>query len=332
MGRFSSSAVPTKVKTNKRIGITEEMINNTEIVRQLKEYVYDLRATNHSPKTITALQSRIRGYVAWALHTRAGTDVTDITKESVRDWLMEAQDRGLADASIRNYFAMMRMFCNWAAASKLVPYAATITMKGPKVQEKPKPVLRKDEVLAVLDWLSDNERGRHFKFAARNRAIVLLLFDTGLRADELCGMRWEHIDWDEQEIMLPITKDYKGGTVHFNDTPFKALRLYRSSVGGGASGPVWVGQKGPLTAPGVYQAITKLFRDAGVEKRVGTHTFRHSFATHLAASGIDKADLKELGRWASWAMVERYSKGASSSRARAVHKKFDIFATRPRAS
>ncbi len=183
-------------------------------------------------------------------------------------------------------------------------------MKPPTVPETPPPVIREDEIrklLAVCERTGFDER--------RDKAIILLLWDTGLRRAEIAGLRLEDVD-DEHDVLLVIGKGRRPRTVPFGQKPGKALTMHiakaRSQHPEAGSEWVWLGRKGRLTDTGIAQMLRRRAHEAGLGD-IHPHLFRHSAAHNLMAEGMSEGDLMRIMGWRSRTMAARSSATASAT-------------------
>jgi site-specific recombinase XerD len=161
--------------------------------------------------------------------------------------------------------------------------------------------------------------GRATPHNLRDAAMIMVLYDSGVRAAELCGMKVDDLDWRDRTILV-TGKASKQRRVSIGHKAAQAIERYLRKRPA-KSEWLWLGSANkPLALNGLRMMLERRFKDAGVKFR-GAHAFRRGFAMEYLASGGQEGDLKELGGWENYAMVSRYAKANAGERAIAAHKK-----------
>ena len=151
---------------------------------------------------------------------------------------------------------------------------------------------------------------------ARDRALVTVLFDTGVRVGELVSMGLP--DWDARTVVV----DGKTGirTIPLGDAALLATHRYvrRWQI---QDGYLWRGKKGPLTTSGVFQMVRRLCNRAKVEDK-GVHAFRRASAAHMKRLGMNDSDILQVMGWKDVTMLRRYTAAVADELAQAAHLRF----------
>jgi integrase/recombinase XerC len=204
--------------------------------------------------------------------------------------LLAAQHRthGYAPATLRGLASAWRSFFRFLAREGEVATNPAIGLRSPKVKRKLPEVLDADEMGQLVEVPGDDPE------AVRDRALLELLYSSGLRVAELCGVRWK--DLDAAGGLLRVTgKGSKTRIVPVGAKALAALAALREQDACRDDDPLVRGRRGaPLTPNGVRARLKRRAQAQGVWKRVYPHLLRHSCASHLLESSGDLRAVQEL--------------------------------------
>ena len=246
------------------------------------------------------------------------TSWEEVGKQDVQEWIVSLLDRYSA-AYASNQFRALQQFFKWLAAKDEVPDPMT-GLRPPHVPNQPVPVFNGDD-LARLERAC---AGRAFP-QRRDAAMIAVFRATGVRLSELAGIRYDPGDPRRSDIDLwhrEITVHGKGRKTRAVKISFDAARSLDRYIRARARHAqayrpqLWlgVGNRGPMTASGIYQAIARRGRQCGIDAY--PHRFRHHFSHTWLDSGGAEGDLMELNGWASPQMLRRYGASARSASSR----------------
>ena len=219
--------------------------------------------------------------------------------------------RKIKKSSIARKLSTLRSFFKYLVREQLASSNPAKIVSTPKV-EKPLPTtLTVDEVFRLIDspenrsekLLSNAPRARK----SRDRAILELLYSSGLRVGELVGLNLNHLDLD-LGIVKVMGKGRKERIVPVGEKAVDALKAFleeRGVIRGEA--PLFLNPRGGrLTARSVGRLIKKYTRRSGIFRKVSPHSLRHTFATHLLDAGADIREIQEMLGHASLSTTQRY--------------------------
>lgn len=284
----------------------------------LKEWVLVLRGDGKSSRTIEGYTDSLRQLSSF-LASKGFPALTEVTAEHIREWLSALRDRGNKPATVNTRYRGAHAFYAWLVKEGELRENPMTSIEPPRVPEAVQPYYNSDDVKLVLKCLQARTiRGID---ALRTRASILVLFDTGLRASELCGLRTDDVNWDNQTMVVRQSKGGNERVVSFGITAGRTLMSYLRQR---RAQSFWLfaaimGER--LTKNALKLAVGRAFKAAGLEFK-GVHAFRRASGIAYLREGGQAEDLRVLMGWRSPEMVRRYVHAAEVERATSAHKKF----------
>jgi len=187
-----------------------------------------------------------------------------------------------------SYFRAIRVFCNWSYKEGLVKDNPIDRVDTPIVAKKLLPSITPEQFSLLIE-APDN---------LRDKCIVSLLFDSGLRLSEICNIESSNIDWDSNTLRVVVKGNREAKAVF---TP-KTATLLKTYLANNGHNPTLFGMK----PRGIQDMLSKLSVKVGFP--CNAHSFRRGFACNLHRKGLSTLSIMHLGRWSSLDMVERYTK------------------------
>lgn len=215
-----------------------------------------------------------------------GVPLARLTPALLRRYRAHLVDSGLSPHTIHGHQRALRRFCGWLVEEGEL--ARNVALDVPLIRLPPQPpkALSDDDLSRLLNRLP--------RESARDRAIVLLLADTGCRVGGLCSITLDALDLFHR-CAIVIEKGSRGRRVYFTDTTAAALSAYLAGRPEVDTPALFLSEKTrtALTTSGVRLLLERLGQRAGVKGRCNAHSFRHAFARSFLRNG---GNLATLGR------------------------------------
>ena len=241
-----------------------------------------------SPLTIESYEKDLSGFILF-LETNQ-LDLKDCTLEKLDVFLNEEAGKlEYKPTTVARHFSSLRGFLQFLYTEKLYPYSAATLLSPPKLGHYLPTCLTIEEVETVFESIQ-----KYSPEPLRDTALLELLYSGGLRISEALSLRVQDIDF-ENEWITPIGKGNKQRLVPLGSRAKNNLKIWVESRQhwNPKSDCVILNKKGnPLSRMGAWKIIHAFSIE--LEKQISPHTFRHSFATHCLAAGMDLRILQEL--------------------------------------
>ncbi|BBZ05085.1 tyrosine recombinase XerC [Mycolicibacterium chitae] len=252
----------------------------------------------------------------------AEADLSGLTLPVLRSWLAAQAAAGAARTTLGRRTSAIKAFTAWATRRGLLATDPAARLQVPKARRTLPAVLRQDQAIdAMAAARSGAAQGD--PLALRDRLIVEMLYATGIRVSELCGLDVDDVDVDRRLVRV-LGKGNKQRSAPFGAPAEEAVRSWltdgRPQIATGESGPaLLLGARGRRIDP--RQVRTVVHDTVGAvpgAPDMGPHGLRHSAATHLLEGGADLRIVQELLGHSSLATTQLYTH-VSVARLRAVH-------------
>lgn len=272
----------------------------SEIVQRWSDHLRrDRRRSVHTIRAYAATADRLLGFLQ--VHQGGAPDLGRLEASDLRAYLASRRGDGLTNTSTARELSAVRAFLKFAGGEDAVP-----RLKGPRVKRTlPRPVSPDDAVSLAQDVA---EQAREPWIAARDWAILLLLYGAGLRIGEALGLMGDVLPLGEtlsvtgkrqKTRIVPLLAEVRSAIEAYVDIcPYGAAKgeaLFRGSRGG------------PLEPGTVRRAVRAARVRLNLGERTTPHALRHSFASHLLARGADLRSLQELLGHASLSSTQVYT-------------------------
>ncbi|RWR30308.1 tyrosine recombinase XerC [Sinirhodobacter populi] len=260
--------------------------------------------------TLTAYRADVAGFLGF-LHQHHGESLglarlAQITQADMRAWMAHERGRGLSARSLARALSSVKNFIGWLAEREGFDPTHVFSARAPRFQRRlPRP-LSEEAARAVIDQV-DLQAGEPW-VAARDQAVVTLLYGCGLRISEALALRGADHPLPEvlrirgkgdKERIVPVLPAARAAVAEY-------VRLCPLALT--AEGPLFRGVRGGALNPGMVERAMQRARSAlGLPATATPHALRHSFATHLLAAGGDLRAIQELLGHASLATTQIYT-------------------------
>jgi site-specific recombinase XerD len=295
----------------------------TSLKSLIKGFVLTKQTEGKSPRTVEYYRDNLKRFLWYAEKQSWPDDIRLLTEWQIREFLgyvasetnrwglkgngSETSKRKATQSTVHHYFVAISVFFNWVNQEGFVEHNPITKIEIAKPKPRiinPYRIEEIKQMLAVCDY--DYEHNAKF-LGSRNRAIILVLLDSGVRLSELVGMKIGDIDHERGHIRV-LGKGSKERVVRIGKTAQKALWHYLMYHTENGRKELWLTEEGkPLTDAGVQSLVKRLKQRAGVGSEGSIHRFRHTFAISFLRLDRNPFNLQYLLGHSSLEMVRHYT-------------------------
>jgi integrase/recombinase XerD len=280
----------------------------------LQRFLHHLKfERGYSPNTLAAYERDLRQFQD-VLEERRVDEPADLTPEDLDSFVAKLQAKEYKSSTVARKVAATRAFLKFLYAEGIVEPELLDWLHQPKTQKRLPHTLSQQQVNALLEAASVEQT----PLALRDRAILELLYATGLRASEVIGLNLEDLNLDEppatvrcvgkgnKERIIPL---YAEAVVHLLRYRDEGRPLLQRDPG---ERTFFLNNLGhPLTRQGLWFLVQHYAEGAGLDPKVTPHTLRHTFATHLLEGGAELREVQQLLGHASITTTQIYTEVSS---------------------
>ena len=253
-----------------------------------------------------------RDLLEFAAVAGSACNVKEIDTPIIRNYVYSLNSKNKS-SSVARKLSALRTFFKFLERENVIRHSPMGAVSMPKQEQHIPVFLSVDEVFALLE-----SPGTHETFGVRDRAILELLYSTGMRVSELVACNVTSLDFDSEMVRVR-GKGNRERIIPIGAQAIKALQVYwverekllrkRLQLGKKFDkAAVFLNNRGTrLTARSVERLIARYGQKAGIDKQVTPHVLRHSFATHLLEMGADMRSVQELLGHASLSTTQKYT-------------------------
>lgn len=223
------------------------------------------------------------------------TSIAHIQLQELQIFLKWIGGLGMTASSQSRIISGIRSFFKYCLQENLVRQDPTLLLETPKMKRTLPDFLSVDEINRIVQAIDLSKPE-----GERNRAILETMYSSGLRVSELVNLRISSL-YPDLGFIKVIGKGDKERLVPIGDTAIRFIHIYRNqvrvhaSIKKGCEDILFLNRRGAgLTRQMIFILLKDLVRQAGINKTVSPHTFRHSFATHLVEGGADLRAVQEM--------------------------------------
>lgn len=268
----------------------------------LKHLAYERNASPHTLKGYANDLAQFRQHVT---KNRSQVNIQDINLMDLRSYLSHLQQQRLKRSSIARKLGAIRSFFKFLCRQGYLEENVTQSISTPKLEHRLTLPPSVDEAFCLLEVVPTKNI-----YGLRDKALLELLYASGIRVSELESLDIEDINW-EGECLKVEGKGRKERLVPFGGQAHKALKKYLSArqlKESAAKIPLFVNKYDKrLSVRSVGRIVHKYVNLAAINKNISPHTLRHAFASHLLDSGANIRDIQELLGHVSLSTTQKYT-------------------------
>ena len=272
-------------------------------VDRFEQYLREVKQA--SENTVQSYRRELMQMITY-LEEKEIREAAKVTKTSLHGYILHMEEQGKAATTISRMMAAMKAFFNYECMQACIRRNPAESLHAPKVEKKAPVILSVDQVSALLAQPSGQTPKE-----IRDKAMLALLYATGIRVSELIGIQMEDINMN---IGFLVCRDgERERTIPFGRSAKAALEEYleharNDLLRGKGSDYFFVNcTGGAMSRQGFWKIIKYYGEKAGIEEDITPHTLRHSFAAHLIARGADMRAVQTILGHSDMATTQMYA-------------------------
>lgn len=260
-------------------------------------------------------------FAAWCASRRQVRAPREVTQPLISEYLADRKRSGLSASSIKLVVVALKIFFRFLGSKSAIERDPTETLTLPRIERYLPETLNELQIEQLIESIDTKH-----PLGLRDRAMIELLYASGLRISELANARLEHFNAEER-ILRVTGKGNKMRLVPVGRKACEAMAAYvtaeRSKLVKRRTGSeIFLSSRGTkLTTVRIWQIVKERARKSGLEMNIYPHLLRHSFATHLLGNGADLRIIQEMLGHADISTTQVYTH-VDQQRLKAVHRKY----------
>lgn len=275
----------------------------------IKHFIDYLRLEQSlSENSIIAYSHDIETFMQYLQGANHSMHIKGIHLDDIESFLAYLYELGMSPGSQARILSGIKKFYKFLIQEKIVEENPTILISSPSIGRHLPDVLSYNEIISIINAIDLSQQ-----FGHRNKAIIEVLYACGLRVSEIISLRISNI-YNKDEFIRVLGKGNKERLIPIARSTLKTIDLYienerrRQYIDPKYTDIVFINKRGTaLSRQMIFIMIKKYAEKAGVNKTIGPHTFRHSFATHLLEGGADLRAVQQMLGHSSITTTEVYT-------------------------
>ncbi|WP_246942373.1 site-specific tyrosine recombinase XerD [Bacillus pinisoli] len=289
---------------------------------QLQDFLHYLTVERGlATNTIQSYERDLKKYLHYLIEKEKLGSLETVTRTHILGFLKQMKEMGLSSRTLARHIASIRSFHQFLLRDKAVSHDPTVHIDTPQPERALPKVLSMTEVEILLE-----SPKRETAFGLRDKAMLEVLYATGIRVSELMGLDLGDIHLT-MGFLRCIGKGNKERIIPIGRAATEALELYintgrKELVGKKTTDALFLNHHGNrMSRQGFWKILKKLTKDANIKKELTPHTLRHSFATHLLENGADLRAVQEMLGHADISTTQIYTH-VTKARMKDIYKTF----------
>ncbi|MBU0655903.1 MAG: tyrosine recombinase XerC [Gammaproteobacteria bacterium] len=247
----------------------------------------------YSPRTVASYETDLQAFLGWLGQQPPSAHVSprDVQTWQVRLWISHLHRKGLSGKSLQRKLSSIRRFYRFLLRENLIEHNPVVDVQSPKHARKLPDTLDAETLDRLLDIAPDDV------LAVRDRALMELLYSSGLRLSELVGLDVQDVDRRQQQVRV-LGKGNKERYVPVGRLALEAVQAWlyqRGAIAAYGETALFVSKRGTRLHPRSVQLRLNHWRlQQGLDQHVHPHKLRHSFASHMLESSGDLRAVQEM--------------------------------------
>jgi integrase/recombinase XerD len=273
-----------------------------------------------SNNTIMAYERDLKSYLHYLKNVESVMSLNDVQRAHIIHFLRFLKEQGKSQKTLARHIASVRAFHQFLLRAKETEQDPSVQIETPRLERSLPNVLSLKEVEVLLETPQP-----HDHFGIRDKAMLELLYATGIRVSELIGLEIDNVQLSmgfvrcngNKERIIPIGRTASEAIKHYLEEgrPRFVSTKHQDHA-------LFLNHQGKrLTRQGFWKILKKLTKEAGIHKELTPHTLRHSFATHLIENGADLRAVQEMLGHADISTTQIYTQ-VTKTKLKDVYSKF----------